>query len=189
MSNIPKSFNKKRLFSSFAIALLTINLCACTTLGIKKNKSIDKIDKNGEITKTAGDIASQPLKDVGIIRNDVPPELAQITDPYAIPPGADCNWINYQIGLLDKVLGPEAVKESNVDDRDVTDKGTDIAKTAAKDAARSAVLGYIPARGILRKVSGADKRDKNLSKAIERGKIRRGYLKGLSYSKKCNKDK
>ncbi len=157
---------------------LLISACSST-------KAVNNIAENKE--KDDGkNIISQPLHDIGIMKKEIPPALAQITDPYATPEGIDCAYINYQITQLDEVLGPDKVRDSNIDDRSIGEKSGQIASSAASEAVKSAASSWIPARGLVRKLTGAEKADNSLKKAIELGKIRRGYLRGLANAKKCD---
>lgn len=149
------------------------------------DKAIDKKYDNKPKNKEDNSIISQPLKDIGFMKKNIPPALAQITDPYATPQGIDCNYINYQITQLDEVLGPEKVRDSNIDDRTIGEKSGAIASSAASEAVKSAATSWIPARGLVRKITGAEKADNSMKKAVELGKIRRGYLRGLAKAKNC----
>ncbi len=172
--------NKINLKSNFAILLLLLNISACAST--KTTKTI-KPEKEESVISSA---ASQPFKDFGFMKKNVPPILSQITDPYAMPEGADCAWIKYQVTELDNVLGPDAYRGSTFDDSSMSEKGEKAIKGAAKDAVKGAFSDLIPGRGYVRKLSGAEKADKAYSNAVNLGNIRRGFLKGVSHTKNCN---
>ena len=158
-----------------AIALTSIFMIA----GCSSTKDAQKHSSDA-----ATRIVTQPFKDLNMIKSDIPPALAQITDPYATPEVVDCHWLNYQLSELDKVLGPDPIRKAR-DERSIGEKGSDLAVEATNDAINSAATGILPARGIIRKLSGADKADKEHRNAIERGKVRRGYLTGIAEAKNC----
>jgi hypothetical protein len=161
------------IFTSVMMAAFALSSCSST-------KDAEKHSKNA-----AGKIISQPFRDLNLIKTDIPPALAQITDPYATPDVADCDWINYQLSELDKALGPDPIMKAREDQKTLSEQGSELAVEATNDAINSAATGIIPARGIVRKLTGAEKRDKKYNRAIEMGKIRRGYLNGLAEAKKC----
>jgi hypothetical protein len=121
-------------------------------------------------TNIAGGVASQPLKDLNLIRQKTPEILARVeADPYGLPNPLDCPGISAEVAELEAVLGPD------VDDKTKAKKdGSDL----VSDALRSA-LG-LPMRGIVRRVSGAEKRDRARARAVLAGIARRSFLKGVA---------
>ena len=121
-------------------------------------------------SNVASGVVSQPLKDLNLIREKTPEILARVeADPYGLPDPLDCAQLSSEIAELEAVLGPD------VDDKTKTKKvGSDL----VSDALRSA-LG-LPMRGIVRKVSGADKRARIHARAVLAGIARRSFLKGVS---------
>jgi hypothetical protein len=117
-----------------------------------------------------GGVVSQPFKDLNLIREKTPEILARVeTDPYGLADPLDCVQLSAEIAELEAVLGPD------VDDKTNAKKdGSDL----VNDALRSA-LG-LPMRGIVRKVSGADKRARIHARAVLAGIARRSFLKGVS---------
>ena len=180
--NIKQEKNSKAKKGNFYIMLIaSCSLCACASTKNVESSPKDKSNKN-----SASSFVNQPLHDLGFKKNKIPSALAQITDPYATPEGFDCNAIKYQLTQLDEALGPENIRESNFDDRTLGEKSGELASDAASEAVKSAATGWIPARGLVRKLTGAEKADSSMKKAVELGKIRRGYLRGLSKAKECN---
>ncbi len=124
---------------------------------------------------------TQPLRDFGLIRPTIPPELSRIVDPYAPPMGPGCAWLNYELAGLEAVLGSDA---SRSDER--RRSGTEVVGDAADSAVRGAVSDLIPARGLVRQLSGAEAADREMARAQERGRMRRAYLMGLSHAEDCS---
>lgn len=144
---------------------------------------------SSRVNSAAKTIIEQPFRDLGFMKKEIPPALAQIADPYATPEGMDCAWISYQISQLDIVLPHEAVRSASFDDRSQSEKNAEAVSKATEsamdEAVRSTANDIMPGRSIIRRLSGAEKSDSEYNKAIERGKIRRGYLRGLSFAKNC----
>jgi hypothetical protein len=139
-----------------------------------------------EMQGAAGEAARQPFRDVGLMKKKIPYALARIADPYADPTGPGCAWIRYELTQLSAALGTE-VAVMPVASRDTNaQKGTRFARETARDLIRSAGSSLMPARSIIRQLSGASDADELYSAAQERGMVRRGYLKGLSESRNCS---
>jgi hypothetical protein len=119
-----------------------------------------------------GDPIAQPFKDLSLIREVAPEVLVQAAAaPYR--PAADCAALRAELAELDKALGP------------------DVDRVQAGDGlgglVRDLISGAVglPFRGVVRKVSGAEARDRALKAAVLSGMVRRGYLKGASAQLRC----
>ncbi len=175
-----------RAYRTFLIGGLVFSIVGCATVQNKNVAQGGKLGTQAKSGENATDEAmSQPLKDLGIIKAVVPPALAQIANPYAVPKEIDCTYVKYQLTQLDDALGPESVRPSNFDDRDPSEKNSDLAAQAATSALKSAATSWIPARSLVRKLTGAEKADQEWQKAVELGKVRRGFLWGIFYAKNC----
>lgn len=122
------------------------------------------------------DVVSTPASDLNIGKQDVPDLLiAAQADPYALGTLRRCSQIAAAVGELNAVLG---------DDVDLT--GDDPAKrTSAARLTQSAVGSFIPFRGLIREISGANASDRRLALAIQAGYVRRAFLKGVGLQKGC----
>lgn len=186
LNRFPKALVSGSL-NLIAFLFLTFALAACATSAEKNVADGGKLGtKSSEKENTADSVMSQPFKDLGIIKKSVPPALAQIANPYAVPKDIDCTYVKYQLTQLDDALGPESVRPSNFDDRNSSEKNTEIASQAATSALKSAASSWIPARSIVRKLTGAEKADNEWQRAVELGKVRRGFLWGIFYAKNCD---
>jgi hypothetical protein len=107
--------------------------------------------------------AMQPLRDLSVIRQETPQVLQKAAEaPYAA--AGDCELMRQEIADLDAVLG---------DDLDaVNDDGGTLMTTAVKSVVR------LPFSGIIRRITGAQKRDQAYQDALVAGVARRAYLKG-----------
>ncbi|WP_315760050.1 hypothetical protein [Sphingomonas sp. Y38-1Y] len=127
--------------------------------------------------KKAGDIASQPARDVGVGKREIPLVLQNATEaPYRQDTAETCPAIATEIGALSAELGPDL-------DRKRDEKGS--AGRYAEAGGRFVVNTIIPFRGLVREISGAAASERRLERAKEAGVARRGYLRGLQAAKGC----
>ncbi|AKH41338.1 hypothetical protein FHS61_003198 [Altererythrobacter atlanticus] len=124
---------------------------------------------------TATDVAMTPLEDLNLRKDPIPPVLLRARDnPYANPGIETCSHVRQEIGDLDAVLG-----------EDFDTASPDQRKLSAEKVAKQVVGSFIPFRGVIREVTGANKHAYEFSKAIVAGLMRRAYLKGLGQSLGC----
>ena len=134
-----------------------------------------------------GDAVQAPLEDLNLKREAIPQILADaIQKPYDLTGLDHCEAIAAEVGKLDALLGkdfdePPAPKTTT----SMTQKGETTANNAAVGAVRGAARSIIPFRGLVRQVTGADAHQKQVDTAIQAGKVRRAYLKGVGMNKNC----
>lgn len=136
------------------------------------------VAQSNETLKKAGDIASQPARDVGASSKEIPPVLQNAAEaPYAMPKNRTCKGLNTAILELNEVLGPDFAmgKEAN------ENKTGKIAEAVGKTVVNS----IIPFRGLVREISGAAPAERRLEAAVATGIARRGYLRGMATAKAC----
>lgn len=131
----------------------------------------DVTDRNPDVA----DVALTPLSDLNLTRDPIPPILLWARDnPYANEGMDECENIRSGIGDLDAVLGDDVDTESE-EERRLTVTGV----------AQRAVGMFIPFRGIIREISGANSHEYEFRQAIAAGLMRRAYLKGLGEAREC----
>jgi hypothetical protein len=129
-------------------------------------------------TRTAGEIASQPVTDVGAKKKEIPPVLQRaIAAPYGMTGAANCAQIRSNLSQLNAVLGPDFVAGTTVNEN----RASKIAEAGGKTIVNS----ILPFRGLVREVSGAAPAQRRLNAAIDAGYARRGFLRGLARTKNC----
>ena len=131
-----------------------------------------------------GDAALSPLEDVNLKRAKIPEKFKEIKNPYLVDVETSCEQIDKEVRSLDALLG----RDWDVpppDKKGVSDRAADGASTAFLDAVSSGASGFIPYRGIVRTVSGANSHATKVRKAYERGSHRRTFLKGIGLAKGC----
>ena len=118
------------------IAIMATLLLSGTAMAQDKAKKDDTLDK-------AGTIASQPARDIGLDKDEIPPVLTKAVDnPYAAPASRSCKGLNRELGALNAALGEDftASKEAN------EDRTGKIAEAIGKTVVNS----LIPFRGLVR---------------------------------------
>lgn len=144
----------------------------------------DRRNRAGEIRDSMGDAATMPLRDLNLIREEIPPVLAAIRYPYDTTTlAAGCTAVAYEIGQLDAVLGAENYQPGQ-DDRNWSERGADLATDAANDAVRG-TGDILPFRGWVRSASGANRAEREAIRAFEMGQMRRSFLRGYGSSLGC----
>ena len=123
----------------------------------------------------AVDVVATPVSDLGLRNGKIPPVLeAAVADPYDMAGIRTCTQISTRVSELDMVLGP---------DRDIPQERAE--KLSAGRVAQAAVGSFIPFRGIIREVSGANSHQRKVNDAVEAGTARRAFLKGYGQARGC----
>ena len=144
-----------RSFPLSACLASVLILAACATSG-------SPADRPNAVTGAV----QQPFKDLNLVREQTPSVLeAAAKAPYVEIQPLDCNAVRAELAALDKELGPDFDAAEN--------KNDDILAGALRSA-----MG-LPFRGVVRKITGAQKRDQKREHAILAGIARRGFLKGV----------
>lgn len=139
-------------------------------------------------------VATTPLSDLNLVQAVIPEVLqAAQKSPYgppdAPPPGgADgrgCAPLQAEIDALDEALGPDLDTPPSPDNPGLIERGTTLATDAAFGALQRTVESVVPFRGWVRKLSGAERRSREVAAAIAAGGVRRGFLKGVRITRGC----
>lgn len=147
-------------------------LLVATPLAAQQQKKDKNFDDSAE------EVARQPLEDVGVMKDKIPPILLNAEKaPYSIRGISTCTQYRKAVRDLDAVLGPD------VDAVDA--KGRPVAGRLAEAGAKSVVGSLIPFRGLVREVSGAASNDRKVAAAYVTGVARRSYLKGRAAARGC----
>jgi len=135
-------------------------------------------EKVVETSKRAGEIATQPARDVGAQKIDIPVLIQQAAAaPYALAGLRTCAQLNQAIFELNDVLGPDYAGPVTVHEN----KAGKLAEAGGK----TIVNTIIPFRGLVREVSGAAPAERRLDAAIKAAIARRGFLRGVATARKC----
>ena len=130
------------------------------------------------IEHKAGEIMSQPARDVGISKLKIPPVLVKARDaPYDLTGLNTCEQLADAVAELSGVLGPDFIPgEAWRENR--TGK-------LVEAGGRAVVNSLIPYRGLVREVTGAAPQQRRLDDAVSAGFARRGFLRGLHEGRRC----
>ena len=128
----------------------------------------------------AEDVAMSPLSDLNVRKKNVPVVLDMaMAKPYDLAGIKSCKGLTTAIMDLDVALG---------DDIDVaTGEKTDM-ETVGNSAgaiAKSVLGSFIPFRGVVRELSGANAQEKLWDRALYAGTARRAFLKGMGEQRGC----
>lgn len=133
--------------------------------------------------------ATAPLHDLNLMRVEIPPVLMAARDaPYALPADADCAALDDEVLAFDIVLGPDldAPRNGDAAEPGVLEKGVGAVGEEALDTLSSTVAAVVPFRRWVRKLSGAERRSKDVAAAIAAGSLRRAFLKGVRAAEGCD---
>lgn len=160
-----------------SLALLSFMLAGAAVA--QSGNQADKEEKKEDPTlKKAGEIASQPAKDVGIAKTKIPAVLVDAVDqPYKLPKSRTCKGYTSAISELNEALGPDFDANAK--------KNQDKFGRLAAAGGEAVVNSLIPFRGLVREVSGAAPAERRLAAAINAGVARRGFLRGTAQAKGC----
>lgn len=118
----------------------------------------------------------QPFQDIGLVRGEIPAVLkSAVAAPYELGNPPDCAAMASEVAAIDAVLGPDI-------DAPAVKGGQGPVKLFA--AAIRGALG-LPFRGVVRQISGAEKRDEARAEAVLAGVSRRAFLKGAARAAGC----
>jgi hypothetical protein len=159
---------RKTLISAASV----LSLLASPALGTEPDKA-DKPVTQKEPSPT--DVVATPVSDLNLKKDEIPELLlAAEQRPYSLRGLDTCRQLATAIGEFDAVLG---------DDLDVPQAGG--RRLSATRVAQSVVGAFIPFRGVIREISGANQHDRTLQAAILAGVARRSFLKGIGQAKGC----
>lgn len=128
-----------------------------------------------ERSPNMGDAVTTPVSDLNLKKGEIPPLLIAAQErPYHLGGIDRCNQITAAIREFDVLLG---------DDIDLPQD--DGQRVTAGRVAQAAVGAFIPFRGLIREISGANTHERRMQAAIEAGIARRAFLKGYGQARGC----
>jgi hypothetical protein len=151
-------------------AVMMTAMVATPAMAGQEEKAITNRDPN------AMDVAKTPIDDLNVGRDREIPSLliAATGEPYTLKGLGKCRQLAGAIQELDEVLGP-----------DIDLPASERERISAGRVGKWVVASFIPFRGLIREVSGANAQDRKVNAAIQAGLTRRGFLKGVGASKGC----
>lgn len=133
-----------------------------------------------------GAAATAPLDDLNLRREYIPTVLLQAeANPYDLRNLNQCSTLGAEIARLNEALGPDTDEPPAPDGSFLSERAADAASKAALDAIRDAATDFIPARGWVRRLTGAEQHSRHVQAAIQAGRMRRAFLKGMGMQRNC----
>ena len=140
----------------------------------------------GTVREGFVDAAAAPLEDLNLRRDEIPTVLLQAeAAPYDTRNLTRCASIAAEVRRLDDALGPDADEQPAPDGRLMSERALDAAADATLDAIRDTATDFIPLRSWVRRLSGAEAHSREVQAAIQAGRLRRAYLKGVGMQRNC----
>ena len=143
-----------------------------------ENKPIEAKEADKPVSDrepSMGDAMATPASDLNLKKDTIPPLLLTAQErPYTLVGLRRCPEIAAAVGELDAVLGPDV-------DLPADAKG----RVTAGRVAQAAVGSFIPFRGLIREISGANEQERKIQAAVQAGVARRAYLKGVGEARGC----
>lgn len=178
--------SKQDLFVSAIVATMLLSAPALAQVKAETSKSANapatpgKPERSGlrDAGAKAMDIGSQPARDVGMSKREIPAILQTAYDaPYSLKGLDNCAALETEIVALNGALGPDF----DVGDAPDESRGGKMAEAGGKMVVNS----LIPFRGLVREISGAAPADRHLNNLVDAGLARRGFLRGVHLAKGC----
>lgn len=140
----------------------------------------------GDFGAGVGAAATAPLDDLNLRRQYIPTVLLQAeASPYDLRNLNQCSTIGAEIARLNEALGPDTDEPPAPDGSTLGERAGDAASKAALDAIRDASTDFIPGRSWIRRLSGAEQHSRHVQAAIQAGRMRRAFLKGVGMHRNC----
>lgn len=125
---------------------------------------------------SALDIAKTPVTDLNLDSKEIPEVLTRaVKQPYDLTGLNSCAAIGRSVQEIFAAIGPDV---------DIPKEERD--RISAGRVAKWIVSSFIPFRGLIREISGANDREREVRAAIQAGMTRRGFLKGVGASRGCD---
>ena len=133
-----------------------------------------------------GDAAAAPLEDLNLRRDAIPTVLLQAqAAPYDMRNMNRCPAIAAEVRRLDDALGPDMDEPPPQDGSLASEQAADAAARATLDAIRDTTTDFIPLRSWVRRLTGAERHSRQVRDAVQAGRQRRAFLKGMGMQRNC----
>ncbi len=131
-----------------------------------------------DVRKKSVEIGTQPVRDVGVMKREIPPILIRAQqDPYSLRGLRTCKQLAGEVSDLNAVLGPDYVVGNEFKENR--------AGKLAEAGGKTVINSIIPFRSLVREVTGAAPADRRMNAAIDAGMARRGFLRGVHIKQGC----
>lgn len=131
-----------------------------------------------------GSGALSPLEDLNLRKKEIPAVLSDaVQDPYGQRNLQSCRAIAWEVGALNDALGPDL--DEPPAPPNIRDGAAYAAGSLAAGFAIDAAAGFLPVRDWARQLSGAERRGRAVQAAIQGGRVRRAFMKGMGMRMNC----
>jgi hypothetical protein len=154
-----------------ALATIAAALSSCAT------------GRTADTRRGITDAAYTPLRDINMIRPEVPLLLRNLEYPYSTATLTSCAAVLDEIHQFDSVLGPESYAAGP--NRNIWDRSGDFMEEQTIQAAQNTAQDIIPFRSWVRRLTGATAADREALRAFANGQQRRTFLRGYGASLGC----
>lgn len=170
---------KARSRAAVTAGLLMLAGCSVFRSDRPAAASASPPDSKAEATaEKAAKIATQPARDLGAAKPEIPDVLVQATvNPYDRRSTQSCQALAAEIAALNEHLGPDYLLMAGKDE----DKAGRLAEAGGK----TIINTIIPFRGLVREMTGAAEAQRRFEDAVDAGYSRRGFLRGVQLTKRC----
>ena len=139
----------------------------------------------GRFGRGLADAAMQPLEDLNLRQDPIPPVLTEaLINPYSQRGMETCMAIALQVRHLNEALGPDQ-DEPPPPRAGLSQQAVEALADAAVEALRDETTDFIPVRDWVRRLSGAERHSRRIQAAIQAGRARRAFLKGVGMRQNC----
>ena len=169
-----------------SLSFLCLALAACASQGHTgpSEAAESAVEQTGD---GFADAALSPLEDLNLKREPIPPLLADLKTTYGLPDPLTCETIGDEVTRLTAVLGQDTdIPPPEDEDNDHGQWAADKSSEAALGAVESSARGFIPFRGLVREVTGANSYADKVARAYRLGLTRRSFLKGYGQAMGCS---
>ena len=139
----------------------------------------------GQLYLGAGSALRAPLHDLNMMQDKISPVLLRAEiHPYDLTGVNSCSDVLDRVAELDLALGPD-VDTPKQGNRTRVARGADFAASTALDAAGTAAEHFIPMRGTIKQLTGAQRYENHVKHAALAGTTRRSFLKAIGMEHNC----
>lgn len=157
------------MYRIFAVSIAALALVAPLTVAAQPGAR----EESSTIKDTANSV-TEPFDG-----KEIPGKLAAIQeDPYSLAGLRRCAAIQQEVRELDEVLGPDINEQVD------KSRGKKRAETAGR-VAGSVAGSFIPFKGLIGEITGANAERRRYALAVYAGTVRRGFLKGVGLERGC----
>ncbi|MFT4912944.1 MAG: hypothetical protein ACI9YM_001529 [Brevundimonas sp.] len=133
-----------------------------------------------------GQAATAPMDILNLRPEVIPTVLLQAqANPYDMRNMGRCATIGAEVVRLDDALGPDMDEPPPADGRYMSERAADATAQAALGVVRDTTTDFIPGSNWIRRLSGAARHERDVQAAIQAGRMRRAFLKGMGMQRNC----